>query len=68
MDISNPGGATEDINVELVSDLDGTIQTINTGTLGPAGSTTLNFSWDTTGATLGSHTLTATWTPGAGSC
>lgn len=66
VDISNLGTFTENIDVELVSDLDGTIQTISTGTLAASGSTTLNFSWDTTGATIGTHTLTATWTHDGG--
>ncbi|UCG58741.1 MAG: hypothetical protein JSU70_04345, partial [Phycisphaerales bacterium] len=35
-------------------------------TLGPGGSTTVSFTWDTTGATLGDHTLDATAAPVAG--
>ena len=60
VDIANPGTFTETFDVTLVSSLDGPIQTLSSGVLAPSGTTTLNFSWNTTGAALGSHTLTAT--------
>jgi hypothetical protein len=60
VDVANPGGFPETFDVTLVSDLDGTIGTQSSGALASGGSTTLNFSWNTTGATLGTHTLTAT--------
>lgn len=58
--LSSSGGFSETFNVTLVSDIDGTIGTLSSGALAAAGSTTLNFSWNTTGGTLGTHTLTAT--------
>ncbi|MDH3230618.1 MAG: hypothetical protein OEN55_12580 [Alphaproteobacteria bacterium] len=60
VDVANPGGFPETFDVTLVSDLDGTIGTQSSGALASGGSTTLTFAWDTTGATLGTHTLTAT--------
>jgi hypothetical protein len=58
--VRNNGDFSETFDVTLASDLDGTIQVLSSGALGAAGQTTLNFSWDTTGATIGTHTLTAT--------
>ena len=58
--VTNEGSFTETFNVTLASDLDGTIQTLSSGVLGAGASTTIDFSWDTTGATIGTHTLTAT--------
>ena len=58
--VRNNGDFTETFDVTLASDLDGTIQTLSSGALGAGGQTTLNFSWDTTGATIATHTLTAT--------
>jgi subtilisin len=52
---------TSDINVTLTDDTDGVTigtQTISGG-LPAGGATTFTFSWDTAGATLGDHTLTA---------
>jgi hypothetical protein len=71
IDVANPGTFAETFDVTLVSDNatpgnpgdDITLETWTGGTavaLGAGGSTTLNFNWDTTGATLGLHTLTAT--------
>jgi hypothetical protein len=60
VDISNQGGFTETFNVTLISDLDGTIQTLSSGALGTGASITLDFTWNTTGATIATHTLTAT--------
>lgn len=60
VDIANQGGYSETFNVTLVSDLDGTIQTLSSGALGIGATATLNFTWDTTGATEAVHTLTAT--------
>jgi len=48
------------INVTLSSNLDGDIGTETiSGGLTPGGFTTLTFTWDTSGASAGSHTLTA---------
>lgn len=58
--VRNNGDFTETFDVTLVSDLDGSIQVLSSGALGAGAQTTLNFSWDTTGATVGTHTLTAT--------
>lgn len=58
--ITNQGDFTETFDVTLVSDLDGTIQTLSSGALGAGATTVLNFSWDTTASTIGTHTLTAT--------
>ena len=60
VDVANPGNFTETFDVTLVSDLDGPIGTLTAGPLGAGATDTLNFSWNTTGATLGTHTLTAT--------
>jgi hypothetical protein len=60
VDIANPGSFDETFDVTLVSSLDGSLQTWNSVFLLTGGSTTLNFNWDTTTATLGTHTLTAT--------
>lgn len=60
VDIANEGGFTETFNVTLVSDLDGTIQTLSSGVLAGGATTTLDFTWNTTGATEAVHTLTAT--------
>jgi len=58
--VTNNGDFTETFNVTLASNLDGTIQTLSSGALGAGAGTTLNFSWNTTGATIATHTLTAT--------
>ena len=63
VDIANlsvSGGFTETFNVTLSSDLDGQIQVLSSGAVSPGATPTLNFSWDTTGATIATHTLTAT--------
>lgn len=58
--LENLGTYTEGpLDVTLSSDLDGPLGTLTGGTLAPGATPTLSFSWDTTGATLGSHVLTA---------
>jgi predicted CXXCH cytochrome family protein len=60
--LENLGNFTEGpFDVTLTSDLDGLIDTVSSGTLTPGATPTLNFSWNTAGATLGTHTLTATF-------
>ncbi|MBA7665993.1 hypothetical protein ES703_74068 [subsurface metagenome] len=58
VDVENEGNVTETFDVTLK---DGTtpIGTPQTVTLAAGATQTLTFSWDTTGATVGSHTLTA---------
>ena len=63
VDITNEGGFTETFNVTLSSDQasDGNLpQVLSSGALAPGASTTLDFTWNTTGATETLHTLTAT--------
>lgn len=64
VDISNPGTFTETFNVVLYDNTDDSehvspIGTLSSGALAAAGSITLNFSWNTTSASLGTHTLEA---------
>jgi predicted CXXCH cytochrome family protein len=59
--VSNIGDYAETFNVTLTSDLDGLIHTWTNVNLASAATTpALTFNWDTTGATTGLHTLTAT--------
>ena len=61
VNITNQGTFTEGpFDVTLSSDLDGTIGTLSVTTLAPAASTGVDFSWNTSGATLGAHILTGT--------
>lgn len=61
--VQNVGSFTETFNVTLASNqaLDGNLPlTLSSGALAAGATTTLNFSWNTTGAFVGTHTLTAT--------
>lgn len=60
VELANIGTYTEGpFDVTLTSDRDGLIGTLSSGTLTPGATPTLNFSWNTTGASLGTHLLTA---------
>lgn len=68
--LANHGTYSETFNVSLTDTpptggTAGTIAQVTNQpiTLAPGGSTVASFTWDTTGATLGKHTLTATVTP-----
>jgi hypothetical protein len=59
--VSNPGTFTEPaFPVTLTSDLDGSIGTLSAPSLAPSASADVDFTWNTTGATLGTHVLTGT--------
>lgn len=64
VDIANLGTFSETFDVELYDNTDdpthvSPIGTLSSSALAPSGTTTLDFSWNTTGASLGSHTLEA---------
>ncbi len=61
VNVANLGGATETFPVSVSEAPDGTSVGTQTVTLAPGASTTLTFTWFTSGATtLGTHTLSAT--------
>jgi len=64
--VANQGSYAETFDVLLMDDTDDVSIGSESVTLAAGASTTVNFSWDTTGATIGDHTLTATAGPVTG--
>ncbi|MFQ6036513.1 MAG: S8 family serine peptidase [Sedimentisphaerales bacterium] len=61
--VENRGSFDETFNVVLIDDTDGATLGTQSVSLAASGSTIVTFSWDTTGATAGDHSLTATAGP-----
>ena len=61
--VENQGTFDETFDVVLTDDTEGAIIATQSVSLAAGGSTIVTFSWDTTGATAGDHSLTATAGP-----